>query len=160
MRSGGRTLFSLFLTVVAGYAIYRAAGWSFKTGFFPLAIAIPLLCLAALQIALEFFGAPEVESAGAVEAEFTNEVPAREARRRAIATFVWIALFIGFVYFVGFPLAVPLFLLLYLRLQSRVNWVFSITLTAVTWAAFYALFERGIHLQFAPGQLQTWLGLG
>jgi hypothetical protein len=159
MRSGGRTLFSLFLAAVAGYAIYRASGWSFKTGFFPLAIAIPLLCLAGLQLALEWFGAPETATDSVVDAEFTNEVPEAEARRRALVTFLWIGLFIALVYLIGFPLTVPLFLFLYLRLQSRTSWPLSIALTAFTWGAFYALFERLIHLQFAPGQVQTWLGV-
>jgi hypothetical protein len=32
-------------------------------------------------------------------------------------------------------------------------------LTIVTWTAFYAVFERLIRLQFAPGEVQTWLGI-
>jgi hypothetical protein len=63
------------------------------------------------------------------------------------------------VYLVSFPLAVPLFLFLYLRLQSRVSWSYSTILTGLAWLAFYALFERLIKLQFAPGEMQTLLGI-
>jgi hypothetical protein len=158
MKNTGNICFSLFLMAVAGYAIYSASNWSFKTGFFPLAVAIPLMILALLQLALELFGKAEavVER---FEAEFSNDVPPAEARRRAIVTFLWIALFVSFVYLVGFPLAVPLFLFLYLRLQSKIGWSFSIALTALAWSAFHALFERLIKLQFAPGEVQTWLGI-
>ena len=45
MGKKGNLLFSLFLIVVAGYAALSASHWSFKTGFFPLAISIPLLVL-------------------------------------------------------------------------------------------------------------------
>jgi hypothetical protein len=159
VKNTGHIIFSLFLVVVAAYAIYCGTQWSFKTGFFPLAIAIPLMALALLHLALELFGRPEAHGEGAVEAEFSNDVAPAEARRRAMITFVWISLFIMFVYLVGFPLAVPIFLVLYLRLQSKVSWSFSIGLTIVTWTAFYALFERLIRLQFAPGEVQTWLGI-
>jgi hypothetical protein len=159
MRNTGRIVFSFFLIAVSGYAIYSASGWSFKTGFFPLAIAIPLLSLALIQLALELFAAPEAAPEGAVDAEFSDEVSPVEARRRAVATFLWIATFILFVDLLGFPVAVPVFLFLYLRLQSKVSWSTSIVLTALTWSAFYGLFERLIKLQFAPGHVQTWLGM-
>jgi hypothetical protein len=159
MKHHGRIIFSLFLITVAGYAIYSASHWSFKTGFFPLAIAIPLLLLALTQLALELFGAPEAAAERAVEAEFSNAVSPAEARGRALATFFWIALFVSLVYLVSFSVAVPLFLFLYLRLQSKVSWSSCIVLTLLTWGAFYAIFERLIKLQFAPGEVQTWLGI-
>ena len=159
MRNTGHIVFSLVLIAVAGYVIYSASHWSFKTGFFPLAIAIPLMALALLQLSLELFGGPEAKAERAAEAEFSNEVSPADARRRALAAFSWIAIFVLFVYLVGFPIAVPLFLFLYLRLQSKVSWSFSIGLTVLAWGAFYALFERLIRLQFAPGEIQTWLGV-
>jgi hypothetical protein len=159
MHDRGRIAFSLFLAAVAGYAIYAAWHWPFKTGFFPLAVAIPLLVLALVQLALELFAAAEVRADGIAEAEFTTAASPSEARRRALVTFLWIALFIAFVYLIGFPLAVPLFLILYLRLESKAAWPQSIALTVLTWGAFYALFERLLRLQFAPGELQTWLGV-
>jgi hypothetical protein len=155
----GHVVFSLFLIAVDGYAIYCASRWSFKTGFFPLAIAIPLMTLALLQLALEMFGAPEAAAERAAEAEFSNEVSPEVGRRRAIATFSWIAGFVLFVYLLSFPVAVPLFIFLYLRLQSKVTWPLSLVITALTWGFFYALFERLIRLQFELGWVQIILGL-
>jgi hypothetical protein len=159
MKHNGRIVFSVFLVAVSGYAIYSASHWSFKTAFFPLAVAIPLLVLVLIQLALELFGAPETAAERAIEAQFSSEVSPAEARRRALTTFAWIALFVALVALVSFPIAVPLFLFLYLRLQSRVSWSSCIVLTFLTWGAFYALFERLIKMQFASGQVQTWLGI-
>jgi hypothetical protein len=159
MKSTGHGFFSIFLIAVAGFAIYSAHGWPFKAGFFPLAIAIPLLALALLQLSLELFGPPEAADNRAAETEFSNEVPPEVARRRAIAIFTWITAFILFVYFVGFPLAVPLFVFLFLKMQSNVSWRGSCALTAITWGFFYALFERLINLRFEPGWIQIALGL-
>ena len=159
MKNSGHVVFTLFLIAVAGYAIYAASGWSFKTGFFPLAIAIPLLVMALLHLALELFGAPETAENPAVDAEFSNDVLPAVAWRRVIAIFSWIAVFIVFVYLLSFPVAVPLFIFLFLKMQSNVSWPGSIAMTAVTWGFFYAVFERLVNLRFEPGWVQTALGL-
>jgi hypothetical protein len=159
MKKRGHVGFCVFLLAISGYVVYSASHWSFKTGFFPLAIAIPLIILALLHLALELFGAPETAGGPAVETEFSNDITPEVARRRAIAIFSWIAGFILLVYLVGFPLAVPFFLFFYLKLQSRENWLWSITLTAIAWLFFYGLFQRLVQLQFEAGALQSWLGL-
>jgi hypothetical protein len=155
----GHIVFTVFLVAVAGYVIHAASSWSFKTGFFPMAVAVPLMVLALLHLALQLFGAPEAAAERAAESEFSNEVPAEVVRRRAVATFSWIAGFILCVYLVSFPLAVPLFVFLYLKLQSEVSWLRSLGLTLITWGFYHALFERLINLRFEPGWVQTALGL-
>lgn len=159
MKSKGHLYFGTFIILVSGYAIFAASRWSFKTGFFPLAVAIPLLLLTLLHSYLELFGAPETNRGPAVEAEFSNEVAPEVARRRVIIIFSWMAGFILLVYLLGFPLTVPLFVFFYLRIQSRVGWKQSILLTAITWVLFYGLFQRLVRIQFEAGVVQSWLGI-
>jgi hypothetical protein len=159
MKLKGHSYFSLFLIAVAGYAILSASGWSFKAGFFPLATAIPLLMLALTQLLFEFFGGPERAEERAVDAEFAKDMPPEVVRRRVIAIFSWIAAFILFVYLLGFPIAVPLFVFLFLTWQSKVSWQRSFLLSAITWACFYAVFERLVNLRFESGWIQSALGL-
>jgi hypothetical protein len=54
--------------------------------------------------------------------------------------------------------AVPLFMLFYLKLQSAVDWFRSLLLTVITWGFFYFVFQRLIHLPFESGLLQGSLG--
>lgn len=159
MKSKGHLYFSAFLFLVSGYAIFAASRWSFKTGFFPLAIAIPLFILVLIHLYLELFAPAEVSKGPSVESEFSTEVPPEVARRRVAAIFSWIAAFILLVYLIGFPLTVPLFILFYLKFQSEAGWTHSLTLTAVTWGFFYTLFQRLIHIQFEAGLIRSWLGL-
>ena len=159
MHKKSNFLFSIFLILVAGYAALSASHWSFKTGFFPLAVSIPLLVLVILNLVLEFVSGTEKASGPAVDAEFTTDVVPEVARRRVIETFSWIAGFIVLVFLVGFPAAVPLFLLSYLAIQSQVGWLLSLSLTATTWGVFYFLFQRLLHLQFETGLIQGWMGL-
>jgi|SRR4026209_2795780 tripartite tricarboxylate transporter TctB family protein len=159
MKSKGHLYFGTFLILVSGYAIFAASQWSFKTGFFPLAVAIPLLGLTLLHFYLELFGAPERNKGPAVEAEFSNEVPPEVARRRVITMFSWMAAFILAVYLVGFPLTVPLFVFFFLKFQSEVSWTKSIGLTGITWMLFYGLFQWLVRIQFEAGAIQSWLGM-
>jgi hypothetical protein len=159
LKSKGHLYFGTFVIVVAGYAIFAASRWSFKTGLFPLAVAIPLLVLTLLHLYLESFGAPETSTGPAVEAEFSNEVAPELARRRVITIFSWIAGFILLVYLLGFPLTVPLFVFFYLKIQSRVGWMQSSLLTAISWAVFYGLFLRLVRIQFEAGVVQSWFGI-
>jgi uncharacterized membrane protein (DUF106 family) len=159
MKTKGHLYFSAFLLLVSGYAIFAASRWSFKTGFFPLAIAIPLLILVLIHLYLESFGAPEVSKGPAVEADFSGEVPEDVARRRVVTIFAWIAAFILCVYLIGFPLTVPLFIFFFLKLQSEVSGLRSVGLTVITWGFFYLVFQHLVHIQFEAGAIQTWLGM-
>lgn len=155
----GRVLFCIFLIGVAAYAIYAAAGWSFKTGFFPLAVSLPLLVLAVVQLLQEIYGRGDSARSAAVDLEFSSDVPQDIARRRVLTTFAWIAGFIFSVYLIGFPLTVPLFMFSYLKFQSEVTWARALTLTALAWLFFHGLFERVVRIQFEAGAIQTWLGM-
>ena len=155
----GHLYFSVFLLLVSSYAIFSAFGWSFKTKLFPLATAIPIFVLVLLHLYLEFFGAKEVAKGPAVEAEFSNETPNEQAQRRACTIFAWIGGFILSVYLIGFPVTVPLFMFGFLKFQSEAGWIQAAALTAGTWAFFYLLFQRLVHIQFESGVLQAWLGM-
>jgi TRAP-type C4-dicarboxylate transport system permease small subunit len=155
----GRVLFCVFLIALASYAIYAASGWSFKTGFFPLAVSIPLLVIVVIQLFHEISGKKDAAAGAAIDLEFSSDVPPEVARRRVLTTFAWIVGFIVSVYLIGFPLTVPLFIFTYLWFQSEVSWARSLALTAITWLFFHGLFERVVHIQFGSGAIQTWLGM-
>ena len=155
----GRVLFGLLLIGVGGYAAFSARHWTFKAALFPLTVSIPLIVLAAVQVILDLLGKREIASGAAVDMEFSADVTPEQARRRAIGIFLWAAGFILLVFFVGFPVAVPLFMFSYLSFQSRVGWLLSVTLTAAAWLFFYGLFERLLNLPFEQGLIQAWLGM-
>lgn len=159
MRPKSQLLFSFFLILIAGYVVFSASRWTFKTGFFPLAVAIPLLILVAVHVLIEFFGGSEKAAGTAVDVEFSTEVAPEVSRQRAVVIFSWIAGFILLVYLVSFPVAVPVFIFAYLKIQSSSGWLPSLGYTAATWVFFYVLFQRLLYLPFESGAIQTWLGL-
>jgi hypothetical protein len=139
---------SVAVLLVSGYAVFAATGWPWKAALFPLAVGIPLFCLAATELLWAFFGAPEKRDS--MELALSTD---RGARRRAALAAGWMLAFFAAIVLLGFMTAVPLFLFLYLKVQAREGWAMSIGLTAGVFAAFYGLFDALLHLPFPAGFL-------
>ena len=142
---------SILIMLVAGYAIYAATAWPIKAALFPLAIGIPLFALAAVEFLwsiLDKSGETPVEGDPALVG----------AGRRMLVAVGWMLGFLAAIVLLGFPIAVPLCVFLYLKLQGGEGWVMSIVVTAAVWGIIYGLFDALLHLPFPPGWLLEWLG--
>lgn len=144
----------LTVMIVAAWAVLSALAWPWKPALFPLAIGIPLFCLAAAETLWSL-----LRPAERLEAKDFQLSAGPLVWRRTATALGWIAGFFAAIVLLGFPLAVPLFVFLYLKLQGKEAWVTSAAVTAVVWAVFYGLFDLLLHLPFPAGWLQQWLGL-
>ena len=144
---------SVAIMLMAGYGLFAASAWPWKAALFPLAIGIPLFALAATEALWTLFGQEAAKSE--IEVALTTD-PA--ARRRVLVVAGWILGFFAAFMLLGFPIAVPLFLFLYLKLQGGEGWGLSIVIAAVVTAVFYGLFDALLHLPFPAGWLFSSLG--
>ena len=138
---------ALGIMLVSGYAVFAAKGWQWKAALFPLAIGIPLFCLAAIEVASNFL------------AKSPADAPPEPAQHSAALPWAWMFGFLALIALLGFPAAVAVFMLAYLRLQAKEGWVFTIVFTGAVWGCFYGLFDLMLHLPFPAGWLFEWLGL-
>jgi hypothetical protein len=146
---------SVLIMIVAGYGVAVATAWPWKAALFPLVIGVPLFCLAAAEALWTLFGS---KSGRADEPrDFQLSIGLDTARRTLVAS-GWILAFFAAIVLLGFPIAVPLFVLLYLKLQGREGWVLSLVVTLAIWGVFYGLFDLMLHLPFPAGWLVEWLG--
>lgn len=149
MPSGRASLIlAVAVMAVSGYAVFAALSWPLKTALFPLVISVPLFILAAVEAgcALRSRREPPPEPA-------PSTVDPALARRRTVRAWAWIAGFFAATLLFGFLYAVPLFVLLYLKLESRESWPFAIVFTAAVWGFFYGFLDRLLHLPLAAGWL-------
>jgi putative tricarboxylic transport membrane protein len=144
------------IMLVSGYAVIAAWAWPWKAALFPLAIGIPVFCLAAAEALWLLLGS--TERGATKDFQIAEHVPEGVALRRTGIALAWILGFLAAIVLLGFPVAVPLFVFLYLKLQGRERWVFSIVFTLAVWGLFYGLFDRLLHLPFPAGWIATWLG--
>lgn len=146
-----RCALSLATACGAGYALYASWSWPFRTALFPRVIALPILFLALIEWALSVWSIEGEREGHAVDFQFTDTVEPALARKRTIAITMWTLGFLGLIVLVGFPLAVPIFVFLYLRIAGREPWTLAIVLTAISWLFMEGLFNRFLHLPFPEG---------
>jgi len=146
---------SVLIMLLAGYGVVAATAWPWKAALFPLVIGVPLFCLAAAEALWTLFGASPAQEGEARDFQLSI---GEETVRRTLIAGAWILAFFAAIVLLGFPIAVPLFVFLYLRLQGREPWWICIAMTAAIWGIFYGLFDTLLHLPFPAGWLLAWLG--
>lgn len=149
-RSG--LILGIGIMAISAFAAISAIGWPLKTALFPLVISIPLFCLAAAEVACIWLSGSRFSQTKDFQHP-PGEVPPSVAVPRTLRAGGWIVGFFFAIGLVGFMVAVPLFVFLYLKLESREGWLFSVVFAALLWGAFYGLFDYLLHLPFPTGWL-------
>ena len=131
---------------------------------YPWAIGIPMVVLAIIQVILDLKGYKAKETTdGAppvpMDFQFTKEIDAATARKRALVMFAWLFGFFFLVWLFGFIIGIPLMVFSYLKFQSKEPWGLSIILTVIAFTVFWILFVKLLTLPFPEGKIFVWLGL-
>ena len=140
------------IMILSGYGVIAAWAWPWKAALFPLAIGIPVFCLAAAEAAWTLLGSAGRGEAKVKDFRLAQGLPEGEVLRRSAIAAAWIVGFFAAIVLLGFPWAVPLFVFLYLKLHGE-TWRLSGLLTVAVWGFFYGLFDRLLHLPFPQGWL-------
>ena len=157
MHSRASLILAVGVMIVSAWAVVAAWAWPLKAALFPQAVGIPVFCLAAGEALWALLG--RHGDGEAKDFQLSAHLPEKETLRRTCVAIGWILAFFAAIVLIGFPIAVPLFVLLYLRVQGRERWTLALGFTLVLWGIFYALFDRLLHLPFPAGLLLVWLGL-
>lgn len=175
----GCLLLAIFVAMVAIAATYPAGA-----RFQPFVIGIPAIALCILQIALDIaqrkrsgsgsgeggneFARAEAEIAKAtgrkVEFEVAHQdmpkeetLPEEGELGREIVVWLFFLGFIAAVVGLGFWMAIPSFLFLFLAGFARVGILKAFVMAAIGTAAFYSLFEIALKVKVFEGFYGPWL---
>jgi len=151
-----RFWFGLAVALIGGYTLYASMNWPFKTALFPRLIGVPLLILAAVETALSVFGAEKQREGPATDFQLTTDVEPAVARKRTLMIVGWTVGFFVLILAAGFPLAVPLFVFLYLKLEGKEGWLLTLSLTVAAGLFMQGVFNRLLHLPFPPGWIWSF----
>jgi Tripartite tricarboxylate transporter TctA family/Tripartite tricarboxylate transporter TctB family len=146
----GRVLFTVCVIILLALALWQSRNFGFRAGLFPWVIGTPTLVLTLLQLAKDLTGRKKI-SAPHLEAGATFEVAPEVASRRTWLIIGWIVGFFIAIWLLGFSIAVPLTLVLYLWLAGREKWPTIVMVTFFAWLFFYLLFERTLKVPFPDG---------
>ena len=149
MKYESKTTFTLILLFVTALMIYLSFQYKKGAGIVPLVIGIPTLLFFLVHFLMETGLIKKSENTGPKESNkkeagenlFGNEC-------RALAT---IAALFFLIYFIGFFIAVPLFLFVFLKVRYAESWALSITLTGSVSILLYLLFVKIVKLHLYKG---------
>jgi hypothetical protein len=153
MRLSGRAIMSFCIMLVGAGVCINALAWPFKAALFPMIVGVPVFGLAMIDFLYAAFE-KEGKKASGIDFTFSEDVDKTLERKRTASIFLWTLGFFFFVLLVGFPIAVPLFVLAYLKLQGKEGWGVTIATMVITWGAFYGLFVWFLNVPFMEGWIQ------
>jgi len=156
------SMLSLATLIILALGLYVAKDWSVQAGLFPLAIGIPALLLTLYQFVMDIVpgqkAATPEDSAILVDLPVDKDVAVSVVVRRAGISFGWIFGLTFAIWALGFLIAVPSFIFLYILFQAGERWWIA-TVTAFLMGLFqYVLFDRIIHTNWPEGAIQQWIG--
>jgi hypothetical protein len=143
-------LFTLFIGVVMAVALWFAREW-------PIRASIGVLVLGSIGVALAIWQfALDARKSDALVQRSQFEMPLAEGATRwgNVEIWCWIVGFYLLIVTIGFPIAVPLFVLAYSKFYGA-GWLLGITLSAIAWSFVYGVFEKILHVPWPTPLLQS-----
>jgi len=161
LRLQPRMLLTLFFAGAFAYAVIEAADMPIQARLYPWVVGGVALALLAWQLIRELL--PRGDDDGAArptgaDLDFTEEEASRAGRRRALELFGWLYGFAALLWLIGFFLAIPLMVGLYLA-RSRESALMIAALAGGAGLATWLIFGHFLHLPFPPGLLVELAGL-
>jgi hypothetical protein len=157
MRLNGKAWMCLVIMAAAVGIILSASRWPFKAALFPMIVGIPLFVLSALQFIITGFKKQVHDKEAVVDFQLQGLEDKKLETKRTLTITLWVLVFFFGVLLVGFPIAVPLFVFCYMKIQGKEKWRTAILFTAGAWAGFYGLFIKFCDIPFMDGYLQQGL---
>ncbi len=152
MKFNDRTLFTLGVFVLVLLFLILALDYQPRARLVPLIIAVPTLLLTLFQFLIDaipavgrrfsFFQEYDLFGidTGRAAAPSEESRPSGNVFRREISFAAWLLFLVALIYFIGYLAAIPLFMILFMRLRSAERWFMTLSITAVTWAFVYFVF--------------------
>ena len=171
MKLTDRTLFTLGVFVLVLVFLVLSLDYQPRARLVPVIIAVPTLLLTLLQLLIDMIPAVArrlsffqeydlfgIETGRAVEPSEESR-PSSTVYRREFSFAAWLLLLMALIYFLGYLVAIPLFLILFMRLRSSESWLMTLSITAATWAFVYVVFIVVMGAPLHSGVVWKVMGL-
>ncbi len=150
--SFGKILLWLGAVGLLALALWQSRNFGYRAGLFPWVIGIPTFVLCFLQLARDLRGAHKKKDAHPGDDAEVEIAPA-VVRKRTLDVIGWTAGFFVAIWLLGFSIAVPLMILLYLKVAGKESWLMTAQVTFFSWLFYWGLFEKLLNVPFPEGLL-------
>lgn len=136
----GALLFSLAILVVLAYAAYEInTAFTSRARLFANAIVVPAVVLGAYQVIRE--------------ARRVLPLPVPPEAVVSRSALIWAIAFFVSMWVIGLQLTIPLFALVYLRLEAGEAWPKAAAYAAIAWLFVELTFVRTLHIPLPAGAI-------
>jgi hypothetical protein len=156
-------IFSAFVMLAFGYGIYESLSFAYLAKIFPLYISLVLCVLAIINFIQEIMASrkdTKTDSTGAadLESEWGDLAMSDVLQRFSVFVVVIIVLY-AFVWLVGYPLSITLFIIILYRYIARSKWHWAIV-AGLAGLGFLALVSKLLYMDWPEGILKLPWPLG
>lgn len=159
-----KNIFSLFLIAWFAYGVWEARSYAFLAKIFPYYISLVLLIFAVISIILEIRKVVDQaddlhEKSSSSDLSVDWDMPMSVVWRRfGLYIAIILAVYV-FIYLVGYPLTMFLFIALFYRFLAKAKWVMSIVASCAG-LGFLALASHVLGMDWPAGLIKLPWPLG
>jgi hypothetical protein len=147
-----RILFTSFVGFLIIAALWVAKDWPIRASIIILLLGGIGTILTIVQLTLDI-KAVCGKDLKVVRPTFDTQAIEHEGRWGSLEIWAWLWGLFFAIHLIGFPIALPLFVFLYIKLYGG-GWPTAVILTAVTWGFLYGIYDYLLNVPWP----KPWLG--
>jgi hypothetical protein len=139
-RAKEQILFTAFIGLVMVAALFVAKDWPIRASIIIILLGSIGVLLALLQLRLDLKAA-RAEDTKILRPTFEVQAIEHQGRWGSLEIWAWLWGLFFAIHLIGFPIALPLFVFLYVKLYGG-SWLTAVLLTAITWGFLYGIYDN------------------
>jgi hypothetical protein len=147
-----RILFTSFVGFVMLATLFVAKDWPIRASIIIFLLGGVGVVLALIQLIIDFKAA-RVKESKVLRPTFEVEAIRHQGSWGSLEIWAWLWGLFFAVHLIGFPIALPLFVFLYIKSYGG-SWLTAILLTVITWGFLYGIYDHLLHVPWP----KPWLG--
>ncbi len=150
-----RTWPIMTLVMLAIFVVMTGVAMTYPEGarFQPLVIGLPAIALCLLQLVLDLRAKPAGDVTVPAQTPLRPDSESPPALRRELIVWSYLLGFVAAILLVGFWIAIPCFLVAFLRLEAKAGWPLALGLGLGATGILYALFALVLRVSLHEGWL-------
>lgn len=158
-------IFSAGLLVVFAYCVHESLSFMYLAKIFPLSIAIVMSIAALVNLVLEVremrtaAGISVKKSVNTADLESEWDIPMRDVWSKLLVYLAGILMLYLFIWIIGYPLSITLFIFLFYRYVAETGWISAI-IAAAAGMGFLALVSKLLSMDWPEGLIHLPWPLG